>query len=94
MVWHTSKPVSDQILILRPPDENPGSLLTDECVLVACVRQLCSFRFLARANPFIAGGGIVFDSVEFDEWEETINKLGANMQCITSAEKLYQPQEA
>lgn len=36
-----------------------------------------------------AGGGIVFDSNEYEEWVETMNKLGANMQCITSAEKLY-----
>lgn len=35
------------------------------------------------------GGGIVFDSVEEDEWKETIHKLGANMTCITAAEKLY-----
>ncbi|KAF2089884.1 anthranilate synthase component I [Saccharata proteae CBS 121410] len=33
-----------------------------------------------------AGGGIVFDSDPYDEWMETMNKLGANMQCITSAE--------
>ena len=36
-----------------------------------------------------AGGGIVFDSVPFDEWQETMNKLGANMQCIKSAEERY-----
>lgn len=36
-----------------------------------------------------AGGGIVFDSDPYDEWMETMNKLGANMQCISSAEKLY-----
>lgn len=35
------------------------------------------------------GGGIVYDSDEYDEYVETINKLGANMQCIVSAEKLY-----
>lgn len=35
------------------------------------------------------GGGIVYDSDEYDEYIETINKLGANMQCIVSAEKLY-----
>ncbi|CAI4217333.1 unnamed protein product [Parascedosporium putredinis] len=40
-----------------------------------------------------AGGGIVFDSDETDEWVETINKLGANMQCITSAEELYHEQQ-
>lgn len=31
----------------------------------------------------------MFDSDETEEWQETINKLGANMQCITSAEHLY-----
>lgn len=39
------------------------------------------------------GGGIVFDSDEYEEWVETINKLGANMQCITSAEDLYHQQQ-
>ncbi|KAI9776207.1 MAG: anthranilate synthase component 1 [Geoglossum umbratile] len=36
-----------------------------------------------------AGGGIVFDSDPYDEWQETMNKLGANMQCIASAEERY-----
>lgn len=36
-----------------------------------------------------AGGGIVFDSDAYDEWVETMNKLGANMQCITSAEEKH-----
>ncbi|KAK4508611.1 hypothetical protein PRZ48_002350 [Zasmidium cellare] len=36
-----------------------------------------------------AGGGIVFDSDEGDEYEETINKLAANMRCIEQAEKLH-----
>ncbi|KAK1508425.1 anthranilate synthase component I [Colletotrichum tamarilloi] len=40
-----------------------------------------------------AGGGIVFDSDEYDEWLETMNKLGANMQCITTAEELYYDQQ-
>lgn len=39
------------------------------------------------------GGGIVFDSDETEEWQETINKLGANMQCITSAEQLYHEEQ-
>jgi anthranilate synthase component 1 len=34
-----------------------------------------------------AGGGIVFDSDPYDEWMETINKLGSNTHCITSAEE-------
>lgn len=36
-----------------------------------------------------AGGGIVFDSVEEDEWHETMNKLRANILCIESAEEKY-----
>jgi anthranilate synthase component 1 len=36
-----------------------------------------------------AGGGIVFDSDEGDEYEETINKLAANMRCIEQAEKIH-----
>ncbi|KAL8893456.1 MAG: hypothetical protein Q9192_005243 [Flavoplaca navasiana] len=36
-----------------------------------------------------AGGGIVFDSVEEDEWVETMNKLGSNISCVESAEELF-----
>ncbi|KAK5065442.1 anthranilate synthase component 1, partial [Cryomyces antarcticus] len=36
-----------------------------------------------------AGGGIVFDSDPYDEWVETMNKLGANMQCIATAEQKH-----
>ncbi|KAI9822797.1 MAG: hypothetical protein M1832_003030 [Thelocarpon impressellum] len=36
-----------------------------------------------------AGGGIVFDSDPTDEWQETMNKLGANMTCIQEAEERY-----
>lgn len=36
-----------------------------------------------------AGGGIVFDSDPYDEYVETLNKLGANIQCIKGAEELY-----
>lgn len=31
----------------------------------------------------------MFDSDPYDEWMETMNKLGANMQCIAGAEKIY-----
>lgn len=41
----------------------------------------------------LAGGGIVFDSEETDEWNETMNKLGANIHCISSAEKMYARQQ-
>ena len=36
-----------------------------------------------------AGGGIVFDSDPYDEYIETMNKLGANMACIKSAEEKF-----
>lgn len=45
--------------------------------------------FLIRMLTFVPGGGIVFDSDPYDEWMETMNKLGANIHTITSAEKLY-----
>lgn len=34
-----------------------------------------------------AGGGIVFDSVEEDEYIETINKLGGNIRALATAER-------
>jgi len=33
-----------------------------------------------------AGGGIVFDSVEEDEYVETVNKLGGNVRALEAAE--------
>lgn len=36
-----------------------------------------------------AGGGIVFDSDETDEWIETMNKLGANVRTLEAAEAKY-----
>ena len=36
-----------------------------------------------------AGGGIVFDSVEEDEYVETINKLGGNVRALEQAESEY-----
>lgn len=41
---------------------------------------------------FQAGGGIVYDSVEEEEYVETLNKLGANLKAIDEAESelLYQ----
>ncbi|KAF8201460.1 ADC synthase [Pholiota molesta] len=36
-----------------------------------------------------AGGGIVFDSVEEDEYVETINKLGSNVRALEGAERYW-----
>ncbi|KAI5791630.1 putative anthranilate synthase component I [Peziza echinospora] len=40
-----------------------------------------------------AGGGIVYDSDPYDEWVETMNKLLANMTCISEAEKRHAQSE-
>lgn len=36
-----------------------------------------------------AGGGIVYDSEETEEWMETMNKLSANLRCVELAEKYF-----
>lgn len=36
-----------------------------------------------------AGGGIVYDSIEEEEWVETLNKLGANVKCLEEAESEF-----
>ncbi|RQM05317.1 hypothetical protein DH86_00001845, partial [Scytalidium sp. 3C] len=61
--------------------ESEGEM--DTCIALRTMLVKDSVAYLQ------AGGGIVFDSDPYDEWMETINKLGANMQCISSAEKLY-----
>jgi anthranilate synthase component 1 len=43
----------------------------------------------ARIAYLQAGGGIVYDSVEEDEYVETLNKLGANVRCLDQAEAHY-----
>lgn len=45
--------------------------------------------FLDGVAYLQAGGGIVFDSVEEDEYIETINKLGANVRTIDRAEGAF-----
>ncbi|KAG5365392.1 Anthranilate synthase component 1 [Yarrowia sp. C11] len=40
-----------------------------------------------------AGGGIVFDSDEYDEYVETINKMMANNRCIVEAEEIWAKQQ-
>jgi anthranilate synthase component 1 len=36
-----------------------------------------------------AGGGIVFDSVEEDEYVETLNKLSGNLKALEDAERKF-----
>ncbi|KAI3394808.1 hypothetical protein diail_2210 [Diaporthe ilicicola] len=67
-------------------EEKEGAM--DTCIALRTMMTKDGVAYLQ------AGGGIVFDSDPYDEWMETINKLGANMQCITSAEKIYVQRQA
>ncbi|KAB2579783.1 Anthranilate synthase component I PabB-like protein [Lasiodiplodia theobromae] len=62
-------------------EEEEGAM--DTCIALRTMMTKDGVAYLQ------AGGGIVFDSDPYDEWMETMNKLGANMQCITSAEKKH-----
>ena len=65
-----------------------GSRIEDEGAMDTCI-ALRTMLVKDGVAYLQAGGGIVFDSVEEDEWVETMNKLGANIQCISSAEERY-----
>ena len=62
-------------------EEKDGAM--DTCIALRTMMTKGGVAYLQ------AGGGIVFDSDEGDEYEETINKLAANMRCIEQAEKLH-----
>ncbi|KAF9888343.1 hypothetical protein FE257_008776 [Aspergillus nanangensis] len=61
--------------------EHPGAM--DTCIALRTMMVKDGVAYLQ------AGGGIVFDSDEYDEYVETLNKLGANIACIKGAEAKY-----
>lgn len=61
--------------------ELPGAM--DTCIALRTMLLKDGVAYLQ------AGGGIVFDSDPYDEYVETLNKLGANIACICSAEEKY-----
>ncbi|KAK5944009.1 anthranilate synthase component 1 [Knufia obscura] len=65
-----------------------GSKVVDEGAMDTCI-ALRTMVWKDGVAYLQAGGGIVFDSVEYDEWIETMNKLGANIRTIETAEKRY-----
>ena len=65
-----------------------GTKVEDEGAMDTCI-ALRTMVIKDGVAYLQAGGGIVFDSVEEDEWQETMNKLGANIQCISSAEEMH-----
>ncbi|MCJ1426224.1 anthranilate synthase component 1 [Sticta canariensis] len=62
---------------------NEGEGAMDTCIALRTMLVRDGVAYLQ------AGGGIVFDSDPYEEWIETMNKLGANMQCIANAEERY-----
>ncbi|KAE8348791.1 ADC synthase [Aspergillus coremiiformis] len=66
--------------------EVPGAM--DTCIALRTMLVKDGVAYLQ------AGGGIVFDSDPYDEYIETINKLGANITCIKGAEAKYLSMEA
>lgn len=57
--------------------------------------MLCLCRTCLILTPFLpAGGGIVYDSVEEDEYHETMNKMGSNLTAIAECElRHYEAQQ-
>lgn len=66
-------------------DEREGAM--DTCIALRTMMTKDGVAYLQ------AGGGIVFDSDPGDEYEETINKLAANMRCIEQAERLHHEEQ-
>ncbi|KAF7189800.1 Anthranilate synthase component 1 [Pseudocercospora fuligena] len=62
-------------------EEREGAM--DTCIALRTMMTKGGVAYLQ------AGGGIVFDSDEGEEYEETINKLAANMRCIEQAERIH-----
>lgn len=65
-----------------------GQRVEDEGAMDTCI-ALRTMVVKEGVAYLQAGGGIVFDSVPEDEWVETMNKLGANIQCVQKAEEKY-----
>jgi anthranilate synthase component 1 len=70
------------------PSVNPATGEEKEGAMDTCI-ALRTMMTKGGVAYLQAGGGIVFDSDEGEEYEETINKLAANMRCIEQAELLH-----
>ena len=62
---------------------NEGEGAMDTCIAIRTMLVKDGVAYLQ------AGGGIVWDSVPVEEWEETMNKLAASRRCIERAEARY-----
>ena len=59
---------------------------TDECDTCIAIRTMV---FRDETVYLQAGGGIVWDSKEEEEYQETVNKLAANVRTLEKAEEYY-----
>ena len=69
-------------------DGKSGEFVEEEGAMDTCI----ALRTMMLKNGVAylqAGGGIVWDSDPEDEWQETMNKLAANIRCIEAAEERY-----
>ncbi|MCJ1350099.1 MAG: anthranilate synthase component 1 [Icmadophila ericetorum] len=70
------------------PPSSPKQLRLEQGAMDTCI-ALRTMLVKDGVAYLQAGGGIVWDSDPYEEWVETMNKLGANMQCIKGAEERY-----
>ncbi|RUP45182.1 hypothetical protein BC936DRAFT_148510 [Jimgerdemannia flammicorona] len=70
----------------------------DTCIAIRTILHkdgVCYLQGASRVSGFgLTGGGIVYDSVEEDEFHETINKLDSNLTAISQCEiAVYEQQQ-
>ncbi|KUJ24445.1 ADC synthase [Mollisia scopiformis] len=78
--------------VLLTPSPSRAGVIESEIVEEGPMDTCIAIRtMLAKAGVVYlqAGGGIVYDSNESEEWMETMNKLAANMRCIELAESRF-----
>lgn len=78
--------------VLLTPSSSTAKTLESETVNEGAMDTCIVIRTMLIKNEIAylqAGGGIVYDSDETEEWMETMNKLAANMRCIELAENRF-----
>ena len=81
-------------LHLNKVERDGGDGLVLDATLVEGPMDTCiaiRTMLINNGNAYLqAGGGVVYDSGETEEWMETMNKLAANLHCLELAEKRFQ----
>lgn len=81
------------VLQLNKVERDGSDGQVPDCTLVEGPMDTCiaiRTMLIKDGNAYMqAGGGIVYDSDETEEWMETMNKLGANLHCLELAEKRF-----